>query len=380
MLAFRRTTILSLALGILTLIYLLNQFQPFSAGRPYHYGENDPKALYDPSRFSTGTAKSAGQNYTRTLVIGKLTKEDTSWLDKDLPNLPKKIYIVDSPDNTMGSLPANKGHEGMVYLTYIIDHYDSLPDVVLFFHPHKTTWHNNVLLDVSSTTTIKLLNDAHVVRQGYFNTRCHLDPGCPSWLHVDQSSWKYDLHHKPEEPFLTSTLFHDLFGNDIPIPDSLSQPCCAQFAVSGERIRQRPKTDYIHYRDWLLSTPLDDKTSGRIMEYSWQYIFSGKFTFCPSQHKCYCDGYGICFEGGDEGLKAWLNLLRQKELVDQDLVKLWGKGPTIRETKRYKAVKMKSTEMGRLLDDMRELAVRRGFDPKTRATECGREWKEGDGF
>ncbi len=310
--------------------------------------------------------------------MGRLAKEDISWLDKDLPTLPKKIYTVDAADKS--GLPANKGREAMVYLTYIIDHYDTLPDVVLFFHPHKLTWHNNILLDISSATAIKLLSDAHIMRQGYFNTRCHLDPGCPNWLHIDQWKWKYDSYHKPEESALTSTLFHDLFGKDIPVPSSISQACCAQFAVSGQRIRQRPKSDYLHYRDWLLNTPLADGTSGRIMEYSWQYIFSGKFTFCPSQHKCYCDGYGICFEGGDAGLKKWLDLLREKELVDLRLVKLWEKGVEARASEKYKKVKQQSGQLGKQLDDMRESAVRRGFDPQTRAIACGREWHEGDGF
>src|SRR6201999_319906 len=168
MVSFRRSSILSLALGLFTLILLLNQLHPFSSDRPYHYGTNDPSVLYNPTLFHPGTAKPAGQNYTRILVMGKLEKEDISWLDTDLPDLPKKIYTVDSavPDPSSGSLPANKGHEGMAYLTYIIDHYDSLPDVVLFFHPHKITWHNNILLDINSAVTIKLISDANVVRQG----------------------------------------------------------------------------------------------------------------------------------------------------------------------------------------------------------------------
>ncbi|KAJ9611213.1 hypothetical protein H2200_004396 [Cladophialophora chaetospira] len=379
MILFRRTSLLAVALGLFTLIYLVNHFRLFSSGKPpYIYGENDPKALYDPSLFHSGAAKPAGQNYTRMLVMGRLAKEDVSWLDKDLPDLPKTIYIVDAPDHS--GLPANKGHEGMVYLTYIIDHYDSLPDVVLFFHPHKITWHNNILLDLSLSTTIKLLSDAHVMRQGYFNSRCHLDPGCRNWLHIDQSKWKYDHIHKPEEPFFTSKVFHDLFGADIPIPSSISQPCCAQFAVSGERIRQRPREDYIRYRSWLLSTPLEDTTSGRIMEYAWQYIFSGQFNFCPSQHKCYCDGYGICFEGGDEGLKAWLALLRQKEALDKKMVKVWEQGEAARTSEKYKLLQVQSAQFGTRLVDLREAAIRKGFDPKSRAQACGREWHEGDGF
>ena len=76
-------------------------------------------------------------------------------------------------------VPKNKGHEAMVYLAYIIDNYDNLPDTVLFFHPHRTTWHNNALLDLDSKKTIEHLSDVKVARDGYFNARCRLDPGCP---------------------------------------------------------------------------------------------------------------------------------------------------------------------------------------------------------
>jgi hypothetical protein len=379
MLLLRRPSLLSLALGLVTLLFLLNRYRPFAIGKSYLYGETDPAKLYDHEHFSPGVAKPAGENYTRVLVMGRLAKEDVSWLEKELPGLPRKVYVVDDPPEKSG-LPANKGHEAMVYLTYIIDHYDTLPDVVLFFHPHQVTWHNNVLLDINSATTIKLLSDAHVVRQGYFNSRCHLDPGCPTWLHVDQPRWKHDMVHKPEEPALTSQVFHDLFGAEVPIPDSLSQPCCAQFAVSGQRIRQRPRTDYIRYRDWILQTPLEDKTSGRMLEYSWQYIFTGKFSFCPSQHQCYCDGYGICFEGGDEGLKTWLTLLKSKEKIDRKRVDIWERGGKARESQEYKRLTHESGLLGKQLDEMRENALRRGFDPKIRASACGRQWREGDGF
>ncbi|KAL2426230.1 hypothetical protein ABEF95_002527 [Exophiala dermatitidis] len=409
-LARKRYIISSAIIGCLVLIYMIRGLQDIRP-KEYHLlpnqDEQDAQLPYDPTRFSAEVAKAAGENYTRVLVMGRLRSEDVSWVSRELPGLPTQIYTVDSDavgtDNTTtitsnspessdpsSRLPANKGHEAMVYLTYIIDHYASLPDVVLFLHPHRRAWHNNVLLDIDAATTIKLLSDAHVTRQGYFNTRCHLDPGCPNWLHVDQPRRLWDLQHKPEEPSLTKQVFHQLFGNDIPVPHTaISQPCCAQFAVSGQRIRQRPLADYIRYREWLLKTELNDTTSGRIMEYSWQYIFTGKFEFCPSQARCYCDGYGICFEGGDKGLQEWLDLRKQKEQVDEKLSEL----STTKESttgdrvssadmtvEDYKRLSRDSKHLGEMLDDMREQALRRGWDPKTRAEDCGREWRPGDGY
>ncbi len=113
------------------------------------------------------------------------------------------------------------------------------------------------------------------------------------------------------------------------------------------------------------------------MEYSWQYIFTGNFEFCPSQHKCYCDGYGLCFQGED-GLRNWLSTLKQKERLDEKLAEMWDTG--VKGGEKYKRLAWEIKQKAELLDQLREEAIRRGFDPKIRATECGREWHEGDGF
>ncbi|KIV82142.1 hypothetical protein PV11_04270 [Exophiala sideris] len=368
----RKRTSIALALGLFTLIYLITVHLDNIIRPKYVYGTDGP--LYDPSQFSPGIPKLPGENYTRVLVTGRLMSEDISWLSREHPDLPTKIYTV---DDDISGLPMNKGNEAMVYLTYIIDHYDNLPDVVLFFHPHAISWHNNILLDTDTSKTIRLLSDAHVVRQGYFNTRCHLDPGCPNWLHIDRPHWRQGLRNKPEEAYLTEAVFHELHGADIPIPPAISQPCCAQFAVSGARIRQRPREDYVRYRTWLMTTDLPDKISGRLMEYSWQYIFTGEFEFCPSQHSCYCDGYGICFEG-EARLRDWLALLAQTEPLNEKLVAMWDDG--IKGGDKYMRLLEQTKQQAKVLEQLRDNAIQRGLNPKIRAEECGREWRNGDGF
>jgi len=63
-----------------------------------------------------------------------------------------------------------------------------------------------------------------------------------------------------------------LFGS-TEIPALIGAPCCAQFAVSREQIRKRPKKEYIRYRQWVLGTELSDAKSGRVMEFLWHVIF-----------------------------------------------------------------------------------------------------------
>lgn len=62
--------------------------------------------------------------------------------------------------------------------------------------------------------------------------------------------------------------FEGLFPG-VPVPEVIGASCCAQFAVTADKIRERPKSDYETYRHWLLETKLPDDISGRILEYSW---------------------------------------------------------------------------------------------------------------
>jgi hypothetical protein len=326
--------------------------------------------------FGPGLSEWIHETYTRTLVIGRLKSEDVSWTQQ-IGGLNRSIYTVDDKNSAL-KVPKNKGHEAMVYLTYIIDNYDNLPDTVLFFHPHRITWHNNVLLDLDSKKTIERLSDARVAREGYFNARCHLDPGCPDWLHPDRPSAEWDFVHKNEERFFTPKVWRELHP-DAPVPHAISQPCCAQFAVSGERIRSHPRSEYLRYRDWLLNTELEDENSGRIMEYTWQYIFTGQSEFCPSQHECYCDGYGICFGGRtDAALQHWLDLLKQRENADERLQAIWRNSPD--DLHSITATIDKRDALNAELERLKQEAYKRGEDPRNRALECGRPWKEGDGL
>lgn len=102
------------------------------------------------------------------------------------------------------------------------------------------------------------------------------------------------------------------------MPRVLAQPCCSQFAVTATRIRAVPREKYIHFRNWILETALTDYMSGRIFEYFWQWIFNGTAVFCPDPRVCYCEGYGICFEGPEE-YDAWMKLKKVWEGYEKEL-------------------------------------------------------------
>src|SRR3569833_1925652 len=70
---------------------------------------------------------------SRSLVVASLKRENTQWIQRHFPYLNAFVYVVDDPHAHLAT-PKNKGNEAMVYLTYIIDYYEALPDVSIFVH------------------------------------------------------------------------------------------------------------------------------------------------------------------------------------------------------------------------------------------------------
>ena len=325
--------------------------------------------------------------YTRTLVVPQMKTDDTSWIAKELPDLSATVYIANDPSASLHP-PKNKGHEVMVYLTYIIDHYNKLPDIIIFMHAHRWTHHNNELLDNDAIQIIRRLSNAYVSRQGYVNLRCQWVPGCPEWLHPD--SGKENLG-KQEEAVL-SDAWNELFPSH-PLPMTLSQPCCAQFALSRQRVHSIPLSQFAFFRDWILRTPLSDYISGRIWEYSWQYLFTNQSVSCPAEHLCYCDAFGVCFGGAEEysnyedarltklDYEAQIEELRQQQVLSRMPGERSNNANTSSvESNKYSYLYGQVRALDRELAARRKNAIERGSDPRMRAEECGRQWKDGDGF
>jgi hypothetical protein len=313
---------------------------------------------------------------------------------QDAGLLAPAVYVVDD-SKAKFRVPKNKGHEAMVYLTYIIDHYDSLPDVSIFMHAERHTWHNDELLERDAVEMIQRLSPERVTRDGYMNLRCHWEPGCPSWLRpsiVSEDPGK-------AEQLVIAQYWRQLFPED-PLPEVLAQPCCAQFAVSRDRIHELPKERYTFLREWLLSTDLSDYLSGRVFEYTWQFIFTKSPVSCPSMSICYCDGYGICF-GSPKEFDYWFEL-RYKRNEYVEAVRLWQRmldhppgmislgGPGTRpllgelanipDREKIREAQKLVNRLTAEMDGLLAKAVVAGESPRQRALEAGREWRDGNGF
>ena len=339
--------------------------------------------------FLPGVPSGPGHNYTKVLVVPKVRDENTDWIQEEIPDLSTAIYVADDPTAPLHP-PKNKGNEVMVYLTYIVDHYEDLPDIVLFMHSHRWSWHNKDIINNDAYEIITRLSSERVVREGYMNLRCHWNPGCPDWIHPGRVE---EDGEKREEKEL-ARVWSELFPSET-IPQILAQPCCGQFALSSGRIQAIPKTTYVFYRDWLLRTKLDTYLSGRVWEYLWQHIFTGYSAFCPDQHVCYCDGYGVCFENG-AAFDYWFELKWKQREMEKELDAWKSKAKLIEdaqaggldetdmlevpETGRDVVLKHEIDHLLKELDEQRNEAINRGNDPRNRAAIAGRVWHDGDWY
>ncbi|OQE23150.1 hypothetical protein PENSTE_c009G03697 [Penicillium steckii] len=341
--------------------------------------------------FIAGIPKPLGAQYTKRLVVPRTTEEDVSWIERELPDWQTAIYVANDPSAPLHP-PKNKGHEVMIYLSYVIDFYDELTDISVFIHAHQNAWHNDFLFAGDTAETVRRLNLNRVIREGYMNLRCGLGPGCPDWMHPGA----IEPDESKQEEVMLARAWSEIFP-DEPVPSVLAQPCCAQFALSKERIRTIPRSRYIFYRDWLLQTTLSDYIAGRIWEYLWQYVFAGEPVLCPDESVCLCDGYGFCF-GGLAGFEAFKAAQAERDELAQEVDNWVWMSEDLEETKDLDGKLDETMDLNipppggksenedsyaaktREVEAMLENAIARGDNPRLRAEEVGRPWKEGDGY
>jgi len=377
----RALALLSLLATIFYLFHHLPTRQPHTPSPLTTIHEETIEEAYKYFGFARGISIFQPDNYTKDLVLPCTPKDDVSWLSAVPPwlNLIPKVYHVPMTSSSTpppGALrvPKNKGNEAMAYLTYVIHHYDTLPDLVIFTHASNTAWHNNDMHMFSTALMLRELNYHRAARLGFMNLRCHWDPGCPSWIKPHNNRYTPD---KGEEMYFHRD-FRKLFPG-VRLPETLASACCAQFVVTRERIRGNTREEYIRWREWLLHTDLVDRYSGRIMEYLWHYIFSDRnnrtTAVCPSEYACYCDGYGMCF-GSEETYRKHLASGKDAADIEKQLKQYVEEGPKKGEDMEVREdimrqMKKRIDEAQQVLMKEIDIARERGRDAEVRRREVG---------
>jgi len=153
--------------------------------------------------------------------------------------------------------------------SYIIDNYDSLPDNVLFIHPNRYQWHNDDP-DYDGLPMLRRFQLPYLEKEGYVNIRCAWSLGCPAEIKpLEEEGEHREAVHAGGD---YKQAFEHLFPG-TKVPDTVGVSCCAQFAATREKIRERKKSEYVKYRQWIMDTELGDSISGRVMEYSWHSTY-----------------------------------------------------------------------------------------------------------
>ncbi|KAJ5786525.1 uncharacterized protein N7503_011737 [Penicillium pulvis] len=223
----------------------------------------------------------------KDMIVASMKTDDTAWLAEYFPDWSRSIYVVDDKKAPL-TVAKNKGRESMVYLTYIIDNYENLPDIMLFIHSLRYQWHNDDPY-YDGVPMLRNFQVPYLQKMGYVNLRCVWTLGCPVEIHPLTDTHRDDVH--AGEYFRTG--FSELFPGE-PIPNEVGVSCCAQFGVTRDTVLAKPKSDYERFRVWLSNTSLGDDLSGRIMEYSWHMIFGKPPVHCPAAGDCYCNVFGLC--------------------------------------------------------------------------------------
>ena len=171
----------------------------------------------------------------------------------------------------------------MAYLSYVIDNYANLPSTLAFIHSHRSgfssAWHTDTPLH-DNVDALRSLRIPFVQKNGYVNLRCNWNPGCLEAhrhnAHVTPEVWKDVFAGTSQESKKKDKVQGDEEEEEEEeelAPKLVGAACCAQFAVSRDRVLARPLGDYERFREWVVETEKSDAKSGRVLEFLWHVIF-----------------------------------------------------------------------------------------------------------
>ncbi len=211
-------------------------------------------------------------------------RDDLAWL-RNVEAIGIGTHVYGRPGaeapNANDRLPVNRGDEAAAYFRYLVDHYDDLPEYVMFVHGHEYAYH----APTSMATTCLLDIPAAVEAMGGFASLNHDRRGRTVRKYADR------LMPAPWSPAFLARALAELYGTaeqpPVSTPTKLAFPASAQFAASRNAIRKRPRAFYA--RAYNLSTAATPETcrgrtcGGYFFEQQYHYIFAGRSVSSPSE-------------------------------------------------------------------------------------------------
>ena len=163
----------------------------------------------------------------------------------------------------------NVGQEIASYVRFILMFWDHLPEYVAFVHGHEKTWHQEGYRMSYMLRHVCLKKFQYASLNAFENDAWRLKKGSRSYFNIIRKYWKL------VQPYLGT------------MPKTgFKEKCCAQFLVSRERIKERPRALY----EMILKQMTDPSKNYRrashgkntgwdlihFWEAIWHYIFGEK--------------------------------------------------------------------------------------------------------
>ena len=221
------------------------------------------------------TKLSTEEEMTRAVVVAQ-HREDVAWLN-DLPATVQRFVYQAENSTAERPVRVNQGETAM-YLQYIVEQYNNLPDAVAFVHAHQVAPHmpdklnilNQLRWDAFEYANLRYTNVTYDLWGKWTGDwLCPQNPSKPP--PSDEIIWD-ELRVNQSQLF--ADVWRELFEGPIgPMPQYVHSPCCAEFVVSRQRIQARPLSFYEDCLTWLEATSSERYWAGRIFEYVWHIVF-----------------------------------------------------------------------------------------------------------
>eukprot|EP00929_Paragymnodinium_shiwhaense_P049825 TRINITY_DN25128_c0_g1_i1.p1 TRINITY_DN25128_c0_g1~~TRINITY_DN25128_c0_g1_i1.p1 ORF type:complete len:200 (+),score=44.77 TRINITY_DN25128_c0_g1_i1:233-832(+) len=166
----------------------------------------------------------------------------------------------------------NVANEATSLLKYILNHYDDLPSNIIFVHDEDASPHHRGKI---SENLPEWIGKYEATGGGYYEFN--------SFELIDKRGLQEDVSVLG----FWKKCMHETFGRLVAVEPEYGK-CCAQFIVSKRRILCRPRAFYKQLYDFLLagakrqergsylSERFDyNEYAGRLLEWSWRFIFNG---------------------------------------------------------------------------------------------------------
>jgi hypothetical protein len=181
-----------------------------------------------------------------TDFVKKLEKYDTCIM----------IYDKENPLNPY-NVPINKGTEASVYLKYIIDNYDNLPEFTFFIHDEDYSWHHTGSIEERFLEAI----DSN---QLYYNINNYK---FRPYSDIKEKAELMEWYNEFIEPYIP---FEKLPNKDWLI----GHKGCAQFLVHKSLITKLPLKFYNDIYNWMLAFDNPNyRLSGHFLEWTWHLFW-----------------------------------------------------------------------------------------------------------